>query len=213
MNTEQLISRLAADAHPVPRGALLRRLLVAAAAGSVVTLACVIVLYGLRHDLRDAVLGTAFWIKAGFTVCVALAGFVIVERAGRPGSRLGLGLTLLCVPFAFIVAMAWVELTSAAPSERVALWLGQTWRSCPFSIAALSIPPLTLLLWSLRRLAPTQLAAAGFAAGILSGGLAATAYGLHCPETSAAFVATWHALGMLACGLIGAIAGRRVLRW
>jgi hypothetical protein len=213
MKTEQLIGLLAADAHAVSRHALLRRLLVAAAAGSVVTLACVIILYGLRHDLRDAVSGTAFWVKAGFTSAVAVAGILVVERAGRPGARLGRRLMLLAVPFALILTIAWIELASADPGSRVALWLGQTWRSCPFSIAALSLPPLTLLLLSLRRLAPTRPAAAGFAAGMLAGGLAATAYGLHCPETSAAFIATWYALGMLVCGFIGAIAGRRVLRW
>lgn len=48
----------------------------------------------------------------------------------------------------------------------------------------LSLPPLVLLLLALRKLAPTQLTIAGFAARILSGGLAATAYGLHCPERS-----------------------------
>jgi hypothetical protein len=211
MKTEQLISQLARDIHPVPPGALVRRLLLAASVGSMVTLACVAVLYGFRHDLAAAALGTAFWIKAGFTV--ASIGFLLVERAGRPAAHLNARLLLVAVPFAFVIAIGWIELAHTPPSERLSAWLGQTWRSCPFSIAFLALPPLVLVLLALRKLAPTHLKIAGFAAGILSGGLAATAYGLHCPERSASFVATWYAAGILLCGVIGAIAGRRVLRW
>lgn len=39
------------------------------------------------------------------------------------------------------------------------------------------------------------------------------AHGLHCPEWSAAFVATWYALGIFISGALGAIAGRFVLKW
>jgi hypothetical protein len=213
MKTEELISVLAGDTRPIARGALARRLLIAAGIGSIATLACVVVLYGLRHDLTSAVSSSAFWIKATFTTSVAIVGFLIVERAGRPGARLNRRFVLLALPAVFIIALAWIELASVPSGERVATWLGQTWRSCPFSIAVLSLPPLVLLLRALRRLAPTRPLAAGFAAGIFSGGLAATAYGLHCPETSAAFFATWYALGMLASGVIGAIAGLWLLRW
>jgi hypothetical protein len=213
MKTEQLISQLARDLQPVPPGALVRRLLLAASVGSMVALACVALLYGFRDDLAAAAQGTAFWIKAGFTIAVASAGFALVERAGRPAARLNARLILVAVPFALVIAIGWSELAQTPPSERVSAWLGETWRSCPFSIAFLALPTLLLLLLALRKLAPSQLAIAGFAAGILSGGLAATAYGLHCPERSASFVATWYAAGILLCGVIGAIAGRRVLRW
>ena len=67
------------------------------------------------------------------------------------------------------------------------------------------------LLWSFRRFAPTRLRAAGAAAGLAAGALAATLYCLHCPEVSAIFVLTWYSLGIgLATGasalLLGAAA-------
>jgi hypothetical protein len=213
VRTEQLISLLAAEVQPVARGALIRKLLIAMGAGSMATLAGVIFLYGLRGDLSIAVLETSFWMKVVFTGAVAVVGFLLVERAGRPGARLNMRLALLSAPFALILALAVFELAHTPPPDRVSVWLGQTWRSCPFSVAGLAIPPLVLLLVALRSLAPTRLTLAGFAAGMLSGGLAATAYGLHCPEWSAAFVATWYALGILICGALGAIAGRLALRW
>lgn len=54
---------------------------------------------------------------------------------------------------------------------------------------------------------------AGAAAGLLTGAIAATAYGLHCPEATAAFVATWYTLGMAAAAGLGAVVGRFALRW
>jgi len=65
----------------------------------------------------------------------------------------------------------------------------------------------------LRWMAPTRPMAAGFAAGAFSGGIAATVYGLHCPEATFVFVGLWYTLGVAASGVIGAIAGRYLLRW
>jgi hypothetical protein len=213
MRTEDLIERLAAQTREVRANDLLRRLLVATGIGTAATLIAVVVLYGLRPDLAVAVRGAPFWVKAAFTVGIAAFALPVVERVGRPGTRVQERFALLAIPFAFILLLACIELWRAPPVERVAIWLGHTWSSCPFSIAALSIPPLAMLLLALRRLAPTRPVVAGLAAGALSGGLAATAYGLHCPETSAAFIATWYALGILMSAALGAIAGARLLRW
>jgi hypothetical protein len=65
----------------------------------------------------------------------------------------------------------------------------------------------------LRQLAPTRLRLAGAGAGLLAGALGATVYGLHCPETGAAFVATWYSLGVATWAAIGAALGPRLLRW
>jgi hypothetical protein len=74
--------------------------------------------------------------------------------------------------------------------------------------------PMTLIcLWVLRQLAPTRPMLAGFAAGAFSGGVAATVYGLHCPEATFVFVGVWYTLGLVASGLIGALIGRFALRW
>ena len=212
MRTEDLIERLAAEVTEVRAGDLLRRVLVATAIGTTVTLIAVLV-WGVRPDFAVAVSGASFWVKALFTLGIASFALLAVERVGRPGVRVRRRFALLAIPFAFILVLAWIELWRAAPIERVAIWLGHTWASCPFSIAALSLPPLAMLLHALRRLAPTRPGVAGLAAGTLSGGLAATAYGLHCPETSAAFVATWYALGIVLSAALGAIAGTRLLRW
>ncbi|WP_233244858.1 NrsF family protein, partial [Caulobacter sp. HMWF009] len=72
----------------------------------------------------------------------------------------------------------------------------------------------TLLgLWLVRGLAPTRPVLAGFATGAFAGGVAATVYGLHCPESTFVFVGLWYSLGIMACAGLGAVLGRIVLRW
>ncbi|PTS89589.1 DUF1109 domain-containing protein, partial [Sphingomonas sp. HMWF008] len=58
-----------------------------------------------------------------------------------------------------------------------------------------------------------RLRLAGAMAGLAAGGIAATLYGFHCPETAAPFVLTWYSLGIAAAMAIGAAIGPRALRW
>lgn len=93
------------------------------------------------------------------------------------------------------------------------MWLGHSWKSCPWLVLSLSAPIFAGLLWSFRRLAPTRLRAAGAAAGLSAGAFAATVYCIHCPEVSAIFVLTWYSLGILLATLLGMLVGPRLLRW
>ena len=77
----------------------------------------------------------------------------------------------------------------------------------------LAAPVFLGVAWALRRLAPTRLAMAGAAAGLLAGAVGATVYGLYCEETAAAFVVTWYTLGIAVCATAGALLGPRLLRW
>jgi hypothetical protein len=78
---------------------------------------------------------------------------------------------------------------------------------------ALAVPLLITTLAATRSLAPTRLRAAGAAAGLLAGGLSASVYALHCPESAPAFIVCWYSLGMLTSAVIGAALGPFVLRW
>ena len=91
--------------------------------------------------------------------------------------------------------------------------IGHTWLSCPTRIFTLSVPVLLLVLSALRGLSPTRLRAAGLAAGLLAGALAAVGYALVCRELSPAFVAVWYSAGIGLAALLGAALGPRALRW
>jgi hypothetical protein len=213
MKTEDLIEKLAGDLTPTPPGALRKRVLRAASIGAAITFALVALGYGLREDLVPALGRLDFWRKLAFTLAVASLGVAAVVRVSRPDAKVTARALWLLAPFAVIACLALIELAPLHPADRRAAWLGQTAMSCPWSILLLSTPVLISLLLSMRRLAPTRPAIAGLIAGLASGGIGATLYGLHCPEWAASFVATWYVLGILASGMLGAVSGRRVLRW
>ena len=63
MNTEQLIASLSANVPRVPRHALGRRIGFGIVGGILVAMLALVVLLGVRPDLRVAMRGFAFWMK------------------------------------------------------------------------------------------------------------------------------------------------------
>ena len=213
MTTDDLIASLAADVRPVPRFAVGRRLAIGIAIGAAVSLLLVAGTLGVRPDLWLAMQGPAFWMKWGYTLSLSVAACFATLRLARPDPGSLRRLWWIAVPIAALVATGISELRDTPRAQWLAMWLGQSWRVCPWLVLATAMPVFTGLLWSFRRLAPTRLRAAGAAAGLAAGAIAATVYCLHCPEVSALFVLTWYSLGILLAAGVGALAGPRLLRW
>ncbi len=213
MKTDELITLLAHDTTPVKRGMLPMRLVLVVILGAVAAFAILVPWLGIRPDLAEAVGGMTFWMKAIYTFGLGLAGFALVERLSRPGAKGLLGWILVGFFAVMIIALAVTQLASTSPDQMRAVFMGSTWDKCPWRIFVLSVPGLAIILWAMRHLAPTRLALAGAAAGLLAGGAAATVYGLHCAETAAPFVALWYSLGIILSAALGALLGPRVLHW
>ncbi|MEH6663990.1 MAG: DUF1109 domain-containing protein [Brevundimonas sp.] len=210
MKTDDLIDALGAGLEPVRPARLNPAALALAAAASV---AAVLVLLGLRPDLGAAVQGPAFWIKAAYTGALAMAGGWLVLRLGRPGAPARTPALAFAAVLGAALAVGAGEVLGAAPDARMDVWLGDTWRYCSANILKVSVFAAPFIWLSARGLAPTRPVRAGAAMGVLAGAVGATAYGLHCPEATAAFVSTWYGLGVLLCGAAGALIGRVALRW
>jgi len=213
MRTDQLVDWLAADAPRVPRRAVSRRLVLALAVALPVSFAWMLVAYGVRRDLIEAMFWPMFWVRLLFGACIALAGFVVVQRLARPGVRVRGAWLGLAAPVLLIWALALLVLFVAPPGERTALVMGRTWRSCTIDIAVMSLPMFVGLLWALRGLAPTRPAWAGAAAGAMAGGAGAWIYAFHCPELAAPYIAVWYVAGIALPVVAGALVGPRLLRW
>ena len=213
MKTEELVSLLARDVTPVKRAALPMRLVLLALVGAGAAFAILVAWLGIRPDLAEAVTGPTYWMKTLYTLGVGVAGFALAERLSRPGARGRIGWALAGFFAIAIAAIAVSQLVSTPPDQLGAALMGSSWDKCPWRILVLSLPGLAVILWTMRRFAPTRPALAGAAAGLLAGGLAATVYGLHCQEIAAPFVALWYSLGMILSASVGALAGSRLLRW
>ncbi len=213
MRTDDLIRDLAKDMRPVGRHTIGRRIVLGMVAGGIASAMLVATWIGIRPDLGTAMRGASFWIKWGYTLSLSLAALVMTAQLARPDAGRLRGLWLVAVPVLMLAVVGLVELLRTPSADWLAMWLGHSWKTCPWRVLSLSAPIFAGLLWSFRRLAPTRLRAAGAAAGLSAGAFAATIYCLHCPEVSAIFVLTWYSLGILLATVLGSLLGPRMLRW
>jgi hypothetical protein len=138
-----------------------------------------------------------------FALCLECAR---PDPSGRPMRRL--------VPLAVlaIVAVA-VELAIVPKATWGTRLVGSNSLVCLSAIPLLSVAPLAAVLAILRRGAPASPALAGAAAGFLAAASGATLYAFHCFDDSPLFVVTWYSLAAFPIVLVGALVGRRLLRW
>lgn len=213
MKTDELIALLAMDDQPVDSTQIEQRFAAAVALGIAGAGVLMLGIFGLRPDMLATMAEPMFWGKLVFAAALAAAGLMLLGRMARPGAGAGAAVWLLAVPPLVLWAMALAALWQAPAGERLPLVLGSTWSTCPFSIAALSVPALVAGFWALRGAAPTRLARAGAGAGLLAGALGALVYALHCPEVATPFLAVWYVAGIAIPALVGAVLGPRLLRW
>ena len=211
MRTDTLIEMLARDAGPAPRALAARRLAPAALAGLLAS-------GGIAVAILGAIPASMFashvpWTKIVYAGALALTAGWLTARLARPAASTDAPRGMTLAVFGAMAALGAAALWAEPAELRLTALLGQSWKTCPFSVLALSLPALAAALWALRDLAPTRPRMAGAAAGLLAGSLGAIGYALHCPEAAIAFVAAWYTAGIVLTGALGAALGPRVLRW
>ena len=212
MRTDDLIAQLSDGLQPVKQGAVARLLLGAILVGILGSVLVMLTMIGLRHDLSTAMVSFGMWTKLVYTFVIAVFGFWLVERAGRPGAEMTLPLLLLALPLLAILLLSVLQM-SAPQADMPALVMGRSSRVCAFLVTMTALPTLAATFWALKRLAPTRLTLAGAGAGLFAGAAGAFVYCFHCTESAAPFIAIWYTLGIAAVTLLGALLGPRLLRW
>lgn len=212
MDTDQLIRTLAADnayrARPV--GFALMLALLAAAP---VSLLIFFAELGVRPDVMTAMRNPFFDLKFAVTLALAASAIAVSLHLSRPEASLrGFGWWLL-IPAGILVAAIGGEMTIPQRTPMMTRLIGKNSMACMSAIPAMSLPLLIGALYGLRQGAPAHPAMAGAVAGLLSAGLAATIYASHCTDDSPLFVATWYTLATAIVAGLGALMGKRALRY
>jgi len=212
MDTGSLIRGLAKDARPVSPGMpaiLLTAYMLAAFVAALVFLA----LLGPRPDIAAAAGTPRFLFKFVLTLTLAATAGAACLAAARPGASMRVCLPLLAVTPLLALAAIGVEFAMVPASDWGARWTGTNMFLCLTFIPLIGLAPLAILLWAIRRGAPTRPRLAGAMAGLAAGGIAASFYAAHCVDDSPFFVASWYTIAVILLALAGALAGGRLLRW
>jgi len=210
MKTDDLIRSLAADQgwHEAPVAqALWRALLVALPVSAIIFFAEL----GLRPDFTQALRSFFFDLKFVVTGTLVAAAFVFALELTRPEAPAARR-WLLLAPLVILIAGIGIDLAIQTSPMRVRM-MGTNALICLSSIPLLSLPFLVAAFMALRRGASTRPVLSGAVAGLLAGGLGATLYAAHCFDDSPLFVATWYSLAIAVVVIVGALAGRRWLRF
>ncbi len=213
MKTEDLIAALALEPDfPGPRPSR-RRIALWSGAGALLAAAVTLWVMGPRLDLGELAGQASFAGKASYTLALAGAGFWLLDRLGRPGAQAKLPVLALAALLLGGLIATVIELAMTPAAGRLNQLMGGSALICPVAILSLGLLTLLPTLMAARAMAPVRPGVAGGAVGLLAGGLAATAYGIHCSETSVSFLVVWYGLGVALVGVVGAAAGSRLLRW
>lgn len=212
MRLDDLLRTLAEDAR-APSLTVSHRLALAALLGVLASSLLVIGLAGTRLDWASAVLSIEVQVKIGVAALLVGTGFVATREALQPMALSRSTWALLTLPPLALVLAVTAELVTSPPEQWLVALRGTHPEMCVAMVPLLSAPALAGVLLVMRSGAPKSPGVAGALAGLTCGALGAGAYMLKCTDDAPLFVMAWYGLAVLLVAGIGALLGRRVLRW
>jgi hypothetical protein len=213
MRTDQLIQLLVADLKPVDRSSVSRALLIALAIGAAAALSIMFVVFGSVPNLLGRPHPDVFVTKLLFGAGVAATAATFLPKVARPRVDVRNSSALIYVPFVALVAAAVSALASVRVTEWSDMIIEEHSVTCLLTIPLLAIPPFVALVCALRFGAPTDQSFAGAIAGLVAGGLGATACALPCVDHWIPAIAIWYGVPIGVCAALGATLGHTLLRW
>lgn len=213
MKTEDLIKAMVADTATVSPP-ISRTLGLALAAGVALAAAEFFGLLQVRSDFAYAITHEPrFIFKFVFTLGLAIPALLLVMRLARPDGEAGWAKAALALPLIMLAVAVALEMAAVPPEHWHVSALGSMPGACMKYIPMLSVAPFIAVFLALRSGAPSNPAAAGAAAGLLSAGIGAALYATFCVDDSPMFLAIWYVTGIAIVVALGGLLGSRLLRW
>lgn len=213
MRTEDLISMLSTNVEPVDHRRIARNVGMAVMAGAAAAVAMVYFVFGPRADLTTLESLVPPLLKVAFTLIVLVPASIYLTRLARPGGERKSSVALVALPFIAVMLLVAVSLEFAPSSHWHGKIFGDEWLECLISIPLIAVVPFSVIVWTVRQMAPTNLTRTGAFVGLVAGCLSATGYALHCADDSVPFFALWYGGTIALCTFAGWKLGPRLLRW
>lgn len=213
MRTEDLITMLSTNVEPVDHRRVGRNVGIAVLAGAAACVATVYFVFGPRADLATVGSFVSPVLKVAFTLIILVPASIYLIRLTRPGGERKSTVALVALPFIAIMLLVVLSLEFSPSSHWHGKIFGEEWLECLISIPLIAIVPFSVLVWTVRQMAPTNLSRTGTFVGLVAGCLSATGYAIHCAEDSVPFFALWYGGTIALCSYAGWKLGPRLLRW
>jgi hypothetical protein len=211
MDTNELVRSLAAD-HGFRVRPVSTVLAIALVIALPFTAGMFMMRLGMRPDFMAATGNPFFLLKFAVTLALAAASVALAARLVRPAAPVTGRAWLLAIPVVLVAAGIAADLAMPQTTTWRARLIGSNSMVCLTAIPMLSLPLLIAALIGLRHGAATRPMLTGAIAGLIAGGIAATFYASHCIDDSPLFVVTWYGIALAVVALVGAVAGKWVLR-
>lgn len=213
MKTEELINLLVhADDRPVTQIQLVRRGFWIIGFATLLTAVFFFSFVPLRAGLSDRGIAMIVARKVLVTLSAMICGGILLWKGSQPTGAAPRLWLVAFVPLFFALASVGFELVQDH-HDWLARTVGNSGLRCLTSIAILAAVPLAAVMWLAKEGAPANPRLAGFAAGLLAGGIGATIYAFFCLEDSALFVAAWYSGAIVGMAVLGSAFGHKALRW
>jgi hypothetical protein len=213
MKTDELVAALSRHVEPVDRRLIHRSVGLALVAALILALGLMAVSLGVRADFITAHAAVFLIGKVAFATAIVGIALIYLLRLARPGGEHKVASLWPVAPFAAAAILAAVSLAFSPSSHWGGMILGDEWLECLLSIPIIAVVPFAVLVWAVRKAAPTNLVRTGAFTGLVAGGVSALAYALHCTGDTLPFVAIWYGGTIVLCTVAGAALGPRLLRW
>jgi hypothetical protein len=184
-----------------------------ALAGLGVTVTTVALLFGIRPDVMAGRFDPVFLLATGLFLLLGLASAVTVIVMSRPrvGSDHGGWVWAAAMTALLPLAAAITGLGRGAPTfSATAFDHGLDCLTMGSALAALTFG---VLVWWLRRGAPTSPERAGLLTGLAAGSFGIFAFSFHCNYSDIVHIGLWHSGVVVLSAVVGRFAVPRLIRW
>jgi hypothetical protein len=213
VKTNELISMLSSQVDPVDTQEVVRNVRIAILIGAAASLLVVVFILGVRTDLDELHAQVFLVAKLAFSLSVVILASHYLVKYIRPGGEFRVRFALTVLPFLAAMIIAAINLATAPRSHWETMVFGSYWLECLIAVPTVAVVPFATIMAAVRLAAPTDLVRTGALAGLVAGGVSATAYALHCMDDLLPFIALWYGGTIVLCTVAGAVLGPKLLRW
>lgn len=231
MNTDELIQRLAHDAQLQPlKDLVMKKIALILSIVLALSLATLWWIVGIHPEFRVLVQTPIYWLRMGLMVFVCVSALHMMLQLSQPFSNLQRLRLQAGSSAAAIVAIVGTSQLPGLPSEAMVIAQAHGWALAGVelgedtsvwhilwqtsgTITLLSLPVFVALIWVMKKMAPSHPALAGASAGFAASALGALEYSFNSPYDLNEYSNFGYLICMAILPLLGAIVGRRWLKW